>query len=73
MFLTTNRNEDIDPAFCSRISIVIGYKPLDFNTRRQVWKNLLKAASLHIEESDIDSIASKEMNGRQIKNVIRMT
>lgn len=75
MFLTTNRNEDIDPAFCSRISIVIEYKPLDFNARRQVWKNLLKSASLlpGMEKSDIDYLASKEMNGRQIKNVIRMT
>ena len=73
MFLTTNRNEDLDPAFRSRISIVIGYKPLDFNARRQVWTNLLKAASIHMEQSDIDSLASREMNGRQIKNVIRMT
>jgi len=73
MFLTTNRNEDLDPAFRSRISIVIGYNPLDFNARRQVWSNLLKAASLHKEQSDIDSLAAKEMNGRQIKNVIRMT
>lgn len=75
MFLTTNRNEDIDPAFRSRISIVVGYKPLDYSARRQVWKNLLKAASLlpEMKDSVIDSLASKELNGRQIKNVIRMT
>lgn len=73
MFLTTNRNEDLDPAFRSRISIVIGYKPLDYNARLQVWKNLLNAASIHMEESDVESLASKEINGRQIKNVIRMT
>ncbi len=74
MFLTTNRNADLDPAFRSRISIVIDYQPLDFDARKQVWKNLLSAASIHssMEETDIDFLASKEMNGRQIKNVIRM-
>ena len=72
MFLTTNRNEDLDPAFKSRISIIIGYENLDFNSRRTVWTNLLKAAGITLSEQDIVQLSSYEINGRQIKNSIRM-
>jgi len=73
MFLTTNRADNIDPAFKSRISITIPYKQLDFEARRKVWINLLKAAKLELEsEHSLDKIATLELNGRQIKNTIRM-
>ena len=73
MFLTTNRADNIDPAFKSRISITIPYKPLDFDARKQVWINLLKAANLEIESTEVlDTVSAIELNGRQIKNTIRM-
>ena len=72
MFLTTNRNEDLDPAFKSRISIIIGYEPLDWNSRYTVWTNLLKAAGISLSEEDIKLLSNYEINGRQIKNSIRM-
>ncbi len=72
MFLTTNRNEDLDPAFKSRISIIIGYEPLDWNSRHTVWTNLLKAAGISLPEADIKLLSDYEINGRQIKNSIRM-
>ena len=72
MFLTTNRNEDLDPAFKSRISIIIGYEPLDWNSRHTVWTNLLKAAGITLPEEDIKLLSNYEINGRQIKNSIRM-
>lgn len=73
MFLTTNRNEDLDPAFKSRISIIIGYEPLGIDARKQVWTNLLKASGLHLDETSKNELAQIELNGRQIKNAIRMT
>lgn len=72
MFLTTNRNEDLDPAFKSRISIIIGYEQLNFDSRHTVWTNLLKAAGITLNTEDIKMLASWEINGRQIKNSIRM-
>ncbi len=74
MFLTTNRNENLDPAFKSRISIIIGYNELDFESRKKVWKNLLHAASIDLcnHDSVVSVLAENPINGRQIKNSIRM-
>lgn len=73
MFLTTNRADNIDPAFKSRISITIAYKQLEQQARKQVWANLLQAANLQVESPDVlEQISHIELNGRQIKNTIRM-
>ena len=72
MFLTTNRHDDFDPAFKSRISISIKYKDLDQESRAQVWTNLLKASGVDLTNKDIHELAIHELNGRQIKNAIRM-
>ena len=71
MFLTTNRMENIDEAFRSRISTVIEYKHLDEAKRSKIWNNLLKAANISLSEENINELAEKNLNGRQIKNVIR--
>jgi hypothetical protein len=72
MFLTTNRPEEFDNAFKSRISISINYKDLDENARFKVWTNLLEASGNNFIEKDIIQLSKVEMNGRQIKNCIRM-
>ena len=73
MFLTTNRVKNIDPAFHSRISITIGYKTFSVEDRKQVWFNLLKASKIDQINLDIDRLTGlHELNGRQIKNAIRM-
>ncbi len=73
MFLTTNRADNIDPAFKSRISITIGYNKLNKEARKQVWTNLLKAAGLQLESSEaLEHVSEFQINGRQIKNTIRM-
>ncbi len=72
MFLTTNRNQDLDPAFKSRISIISGYENLDLDSRTKVWTNLLNAASIKMTSNEIQKLSSYEVNGRQIKNLIRM-
>ena len=72
MFLTTNRNEDLDPAFKSRISIIIEYQVLSQDARQQVWNNLLTAAAIKMTPEDIDKLSQYQINGRQIKNSIRM-
>jgi SpoVK/Ycf46/Vps4 family AAA+-type ATPase len=72
MFLTTNRAEQLDEAFRSRISVIFKYPKLDFVTRFQIWKNLLRASTCDLPEEDVALLASREINGRQIKNAIRM-
>ncbi len=72
MFLTTNRPEHFDEAFRSRISINIGYNELNEDSRNKIWTNLLKASNVNISIEDIQKLSQIEMNGRQIKNCIRM-
>lgn len=78
LFLTTNRDTSLDEAFESRISINIGYKQLDQNSRSQIWKNLLQSAKVDtLSDEDIQYLSGKkvngkEINGRQIKSAIRM-
>lgn len=72
MFLTTNRPDDFDPAFHSRISINIGYDELNEDSRFKIWTNLIKASSVNLSNEDIEKLSKTQMNGRQIKNCIRM-
>jgi SpoVK/Ycf46/Vps4 family AAA+-type ATPase len=72
MFLTTNRPDEFDNAFKSRISISINYKDLDQESRFKVWTNLLDASKTDLSQIDIEKLSQVEMNGRQIKNCIRM-
>ncbi len=72
MFLTTNRANELDSAFKSRISISIEYNELDKLSRQQIWSNLIKVAKIELSEDDIKELSDIQMNGRQIKNSIRM-
>lgn len=72
MFLTTNRAEQLDEAFRSRISVIFKYPKLSAETRLQIWKNLLHASSCVLDETDVIALSTHDINGRQIKNAIRM-
>lgn len=71
LFLTTNRVRTFDSAFHSRISIALKYKDLELEERRQVWHNLLGAAG--IENIKVEILEGYDLNGRQIKNCIRLS
>jgi len=73
MFLTTNRVETFDPAFQSRIHISLDYPPLSIDSRRMIWKNFLSASQQPngITDRQLDQLAYMDMNGRQIKNVLK--
>ncbi len=74
LFLTTNRVKSFDSAFHSRISIALKYSDLDFASRRKIWANLLDAASVDLAQArlDLEKLAAFELNGRQIRTVIRL-
>jgi len=72
LFLTTNRVKNMDPAFQSRIHISMEYPSLDKVSRKQVWKNFLeRGIENEISAEELEKLASVEINGRQIKNVLK--
>ncbi|KAL9630516.1 MAG: hypothetical protein Q9204_004683 [Flavoplaca sp. TL-2023a] len=74
LFLTTNRVDNIDAAFQSRIHISMQYNDLSASSRRHVWSNFLSASGSRIHgfsASDLDRLAEYDMNGREIKNVLK--
>ena len=73
LFLTTNRAFAIDEAFKSRIHIRLTYSALDIPSRRRVWANFIASSGRRSDfsEEDLDSLAEKDLNGRQIKNVLK--
>lgn len=73
MFLTTNRESSFDEAFRSRISVIFEYPELDVEKRALIWKNLLNASNTSLSDVNIEKLANEhKINGRQIKNAIRM-
>ncbi|GKZ23196.1 hypothetical protein AbraCBS73388_009547 [Aspergillus brasiliensis] len=72
LFLASECVETIDPAFETRIDATIRYPELDTYSRRHIWEQLLgKADREAISKSDIIHMADRELNGRQIKNVVK--
>lgn len=74
MFLTTNRIESMDPAFQSRIDLTLRYKDLTQDAKKKIWVDLVKngADGKVVENVDYDQLASYNLNGRQIKNVVKL-
>lgn len=86
MFLTTNRLNDIDAAFDSRIHLIIHYPALDSASRLHIWKTFVlgiggannaehankSGSGSRLSGSDLETLAANhEINGRQIKNVVK--
>lgn len=72
LFLTTNRVENIDSAFSSRIQIALEYPALDSKSRHHVWSNFLSRGTDHeLTEAHLKELAEVDLNGRQIKNVLK--
>jgi ATP-dependent 26S proteasome regulatory subunit len=62
----------MDPAFQSRIDLTIHYPDLSESSRASVWRNFLQAGEGTSTEIDFDELASHVMNGRQIKNTVKL-
>ena len=71
LFLTTNRTEVLDPAFASRITVKLDYPDLDLARRTRIWELMLEKADIKPEGS-IEALASLDLNGRQIRNCVRL-
>ncbi|MCJ1433007.1 hypothetical protein MMC27_002366 [Xylographa pallens] len=73
MFLTSNRINDFDAAFESRIHLTIHYPPLDTLSRLHVWKTFVQMGDLKswLSDEDLETLARIEVNGREIKNIVK--
>ncbi|KAK2609525.1 hypothetical protein N8I77_003021 [Diaporthe amygdali] len=76
MFLTTNRIQNIDDAFQSRIDIILPYGDLTAEARLQVWVNFIKKSGgpgkFDLTELEIEKLAQNyHLNGREIKNLVK--
>ncbi|RMJ18365.1 hypothetical protein CDV36_001976 [Fusarium kuroshium] len=74
LILTTNRTEEIDPAFESRIDIILTYDHLSQDARKQVWSNFISRLppdSVDLGEANLDNLSAWNINGRQIKSAIK--
>jgi AAA+ superfamily predicted ATPase len=73
LFLTTNRVSTFDQAFGSRIHLQLHYPDLDVTAKKVIWKTLLQKsqppANFNVEQ--IAELAEHDINGRQIKNVVK--
>ncbi|THG97095.1 hypothetical protein EW026_g4850 [Hermanssonia centrifuga] len=75
LILTTNLISHFDPAFESRIHFCVHYPDLDKPSRLAIWRTFFQKAfgdpgAMTISEADLDRLATREMNGRQIKNAV---
>jgi AAA+ superfamily predicted ATPase len=72
IFLTTNRLTSLDPAIKSRINIMLSYKELSEIKRRQIWKSLFEKWNLKIKDTTLDQLAEYKLNGREIRNYMKI-
>ncbi|KAJ3498814.1 hypothetical protein NLG97_g826 [Lecanicillium saksenae] len=80
LFLTTNRINNMDTAFQSRIHLTLEYPNLDAVARRAIWTTFLDRAAREdsqnnesrISEAALKSLCALDLNGRQIKNIMKM-
>ncbi|TLD37248.1 Mitochondrial chaperone [Venturia nashicola] len=73
MFMTTNRADNIDAAFQSRIHVSLQYPDLTDVSRRSIWANFLNGSehANELSQQDLDELCTVQLNGRQIKNVLK--
>ncbi|KAI1460706.1 P-loop containing nucleoside triphosphate hydrolase protein [Annulohypoxylon moriforme] len=73
LFLTTNRVSTFDDGFKSRIHVPIRYTDLSLASRLQIWRTLCGRVpgGVDVDEDGLESLARHDMNGRQIKNIIK--
>ncbi|KAG5349826.1 hypothetical protein C0989_001714 [Termitomyces sp. Mn162] len=73
LFLTTNRVQAFDEAFLSRIHVALHFYELSQTSKEQVWTAFIGKlrVSHSVTQEQIKELATRNINGRQIKNAVR--
>jgi SpoVK/Ycf46/Vps4 family AAA+-type ATPase len=72
LFLTTNRAESLDYAIRSRVMLRLEYPDLDRVTRAGIWRTMFESAGIRLVDGSFEDLADAELNGRQIRNLVRL-
>jgi SpoVK/Ycf46/Vps4 family AAA+-type ATPase len=73
LFLTSNRMDSLDPAFQTRITLSLPYHNLTEESRQKIWDNLLHTSGVDdSHKMDTTELAKHPLNGREIKNALRL-
>lgn len=67
LFFTTNRVTTFDPAFRSRITLSLRYRPLSVEGREKIWRDVLSVAGVPDDKLggfNFVKLAETELNGR---------
>ena len=73
LFLTTNRADVLDHAVLSRVMLKLVYPELDQAARMVIWRTMFEAAGLELTDAAFEDLAAAKVNGRQIRNLTRLT
>ncbi|CAI4213275.1 unnamed protein product [Parascedosporium putredinis] len=77
LFLTTNRHDDFDEAFWSRIHVTIQYKELTAAWKTNIWREHIQRACMNNSKENLwteemfQVLGELASNGRDIKNYAR--
>ena len=78
LFLTTNRVQSFDQAFQSRIHLSLSYPGLSDTARIQLWNSFFANACSTLDQkgelsgSEMQQLLQYDLNGRQIKNAVKV-
>lgn len=70
LFTTTNRGDNIDTAFWSRITLAFHYPKLDDEGLTTIWTNMLRNGNIQVSAKEIKDLLIYGANGREIGNAI---
>jgi hypothetical protein len=73
---SSQRLEDMDPAFESRIHLSLNYAELDKTSRRQIWSTCFDRISKTnhtpaFTEAELDGLSKVPLNDRQIRSTLK--
>ncbi|KAJ7192662.1 P-loop containing nucleoside triphosphate hydrolase protein [Mycena pura] len=79
LFLTSNRVKRFDPAFHSRIHLSLNYSDLSKAEKEQLWRAFLEKTPTtglglcDLSKEELQMLSRRELNGRQIKNTVKLS
>jgi len=74
LFMTTNRENDVDDAVLSRMIAIFKFTTPQVKERRQIWEIMVKEFGIKVQPEVLDQLADKmEISGRDIKQLVKLT
>lgn len=59
-------------SYSGRIHFSVNYPRLDAKARRTIWSMFFSRAKIEIDDTELNRLASRDINGRQVSSFITM-